>query len=448
MIGESYMNVPVGSSVLTDRVPSLLKRARPLMRLASQYTVAYMATKLLAALSSLWLVRLLPVEEYGFYTLMLTTYGFICTSSDMGATGALSYFRWRVTKSGKSWEPYLLAVMRFRRMIFMMGFSIAAVYVYLTASHMGVAAQAIVPNIAIMGLGAWLSIHSGIISCVLKLGQRFRAVYMVEVSNETAKLLMACAIWASGMATAFAGISGVALGAGIAAILATKFRRQTQAHGNENRYASRRWVRHSNRALLGQILPTLPGTIHFYVQGILVLWLAAYFGSSTNLAEIGALGRLCVIVGLIAGFTDTVLVPRLVAVQDKAVFFRHYLLMWLMQVLSGGGIILVVAVFPSALLYLLGSSYSGLDKELLVAAVTTIIATWGGFTYSINRVRGWTKYQPWSVPVIVAGQVALFLGLDFSTTLGVLMFSMGSFLVSLMYQILLSFVGFYSINKK
>ncbi len=438
---ENFLNTPA-SIVSTSRVPGLLKRARPLMRLASEYMVAYMATRFLAALSSLWLVRLLPVDEYGFYTLMLTAYGFICTSSDMGATESLSYFRWRTAKTGKSWEPYFRAVMRFRRVIFMIGFSIAAVYVYFTARHMGVAVQAIVPNIAVMGLGAWFAIHSSIISYMLKLGQRFRAVYVIDGANEVAKLLAVCAIWVSGIATALAGMAGAVLGAGMAVALAVRFHGQAKRRGDGPQYVSRRWIRHSNRALMGQMLPTLPGAIHFTVQGVLISWLAAYFGSSANLAEVGALGRLGVIIALISGFTSTVMVPRLVAVQDKSVFLKHYLFLWLMQLLSGGGLMLAVVVFPSALLFLLGSSYSGLHTELTVSAATSIIATWGGFAYSVNRVRGWVKYQAWAVPVILTGQVVLFFCLDFSSTLGVLTFGLGTFIVGFVYQLFLNFFGF------
>lgn len=60
--------------------------------LASEYTAAHMAARLLAAISGLMLVRLLPVSEYGFYTLVLAAFTFICTFSDLGATETLSFF--------------------------------------------------------------------------------------------------------------------------------------------------------------------------------------------------------------------------------------------------------------------------------------------------------------------------------------------------------------------
>lgn len=426
------------------RLIPLVKRAGPLLRLASEYTAAHMAARLLAAISGLMLVRLLPVSEYGFYTLVLAAFTFICTFSDLGATETLSFFRWRGGKKNKPWMPYFHAVLRFRRTVFVFGFISSAAYIFYTGRHIGEDIQTILAGIVLMGLSAWFAIQSGIISYVLKLEQRFRQAYAVELSNEGIKLLAVGLIWVVGFATALAGMTSVALGALVAAILASRLLGQRFAKSG---VPKQRHAHQSSRVLLGQIMPILPGTIHFALQGPLIAWLAAYYGSVVNVAEVGALGRLGVLVGVIAGFTGTVFVPRLLAINDERFFFKRYLQWWLVMLAVGVIMILAVRIFPEAFLYLLGDSYSGLHIELIAIAVTAILWTFNGYVYSINRARGWVKRQEYILVVLIAGQVGMFTYLEFSSTLNVLLFSMGTAVLWFSYQLVLNVAGFVRVSR-
>lgn len=418
-----------------------MKRLGPLLRLASEYTAAHMASRLLAAISGLMLVRLLPVSEYGFYTLVLAAFTFICTFSDLGATETLSYFRWRGGKKNKPWMPYFYAVLRFRRTVFVFGFISSAAYIFYTGRHIGEDTQAILAGIVLMGLSAWFAIQSGITFYVLKLEQRFRQAYAVELSNEGIKFLAVGLIWVLGLPTAFAGMASVALGALVAAIFATRLLGQRFAKSG---IPKQRQDRHNSRVLLGQIMPLLPGTIHFTLQGPLIAWLAAYYGSVVNVAEVGALGRIGVLVGVIAGFTGTVFIPRLIAISDEALFLKRYLHWWLVMLTFGGIMMLAVLAFPDVLLYLLGGSYTVLHTELVISAATAVIATWGAYSWHINRARGWVKYQIYRVPVIVACQIPMFFAIDFSTTQGVLLFGLGSIILDVIFQTLISVRGFFA----
>lgn len=421
------------------RLVYLSRRVRPLLRLATEYTAAHMSARILASVSGLMLVRLLAVSEYGFYTLLLSAFGFICTFSDLGATETLSYFRRRAAVKNKTWSHYYDAVMRFRRTLFIFGFFVSSVYVFYTARHIEWDMASTFAGIAIMGFASWYAIQFGIISYVLKLEQRFRQVYALELANEGVKLVAVLLIWALGLTTALAGMTGIALGALVSSVFAARLFGYLSVPVDR---PNKRRAYRSSRALFGQIMPILPGTIHFTLQGPLVAWLAAYFGSVVIVAEVGALGRLGVLLGVIAGFTGTVFVPRLLAISDEKVFFRRYCYWWVVILMLGSIMMLVVMAFPEALLYVLGSSYSSLKNELVISAATAVVASWGAFSWHINRARGWAKYQIYRVPFILVGQIPMFFLLDFSTTRGVLLFSLGSIALDFVFQTLISIYGF------
>lgn len=423
----------------------MAKRVAPLLRLASEYTAAHIAARLLAAISGLLLVRLLPVSEYGFYTLVLAAFTFICTFSDLGATETLSFFRWRGGKRNKTWMPYFHAVLRFRRTVFVLGFVCGAAYVLYTGRHVGEDMPTVFAGILLMGISAWFAIQAGIVSYVFKLEQRYRQAYAVELSNESAKLAIVLIIWAFGMATALAGLVSISLGALLAALLANSL---LAGKGDMGAHTSKQQARRTNRVLLKQIAPTLPGSIYFSLQGVLVTLIAAYYGTVANVAEVGALGRLGALIGVLAGFTGTVFVPRLLAISDEKLFFRRYLLWWLVIFTIACLIMLAVWLFPSELLFLLGESYSGLHRELLVLAATAIVGMWGGFAWNISRARGWVKYHSCSVALTVICQIGMFFFLDFSTTLGVLLFGLGTLTVGFLYQLATNIAGFISLRMQ
>lgn len=417
------------------------RRVGPLLRLATEYTAAHIATRALAAISGLLLVRLLPVSEYGFYTLVLTAFTFICTFSDLGATETLSFFRRRSFIKNRPWMQYFYAVMQFRKKVFIFGIIVSAVYVFYTAKKINRETSEILIAISLVGIAAWFSIQSGIISYVLKLEQRFRSAYLLEIGNESVKLFVVGCIWMLGVATALAGMTGVALGALVATALAGSLWKPTWTKLEDTQAKQRK---QATRILLKQVVPTLPGSIHFALQGVLVAWLAANFGSVVNVAEVGALGRLGVLISVIAGFTGNVFVPRLLVITDESLFLRRYLLWWSVICLLGFVIMMFVWIYPDELLFLLGKSYSGLHSELLVVTATAVVGAWGGFAWNISRSRGWIKYHSYSVPVTIICQIAMFYVLDFSSTQDVLLFGLGTLSIGFLYQLITNTFGLYN----
>ena len=412
--------------------------------LATEYTAAHMATRLLAVISGLMLVRLLPVNEYGFYTLVLAAFSFICTFSDLGSTETLSFFRWRAGKKNKPWVQYFHAVLRFRRTVFVFGLVASTVYIFYTGRHIGWDAQTILAGIVLMGVAAWFTIQSGIISYVLKLEQRFRQAYAVEISNEGIKLLAVSLIWVWGIATAIAGMMSIAIGALIAAMFANHLLGKRFI---EFEKPNQREIYKRQRVLLDQIYPILPGITHFAMQGLFTTWLAAYYGSVGNVAAIGALGRIGALIGVIAGFTGSVFIPRLIAISDETIFMKRYLQWWCVMFVIGGIIMLGVSSYPDALLNLLGDSYAGLHMELTVVAATAVVWGWNGYVYSVNRARGWVKRQEYILVVLVIGQIGMFTYMDFSNTLNVLFFGMVTSLLWVLYQLVLNVAGFMKLDR-
>jgi O-antigen/teichoic acid export membrane protein len=385
------------------------------------------------------LVRLMPTSEYGFYTLILTGFTFICVFSDMGATEALSFFRWRAVKRNSSWSRYFYAVMRFRDKVFFIGFSLSAIYLYFTGGQIGESSQNLLMAIWLLGLSSWFALRTSIVSYSLKLVRRFRESYAIDLGNESVKLLVVAIASAFGMATAFSGLASILIGSIAAVLIANSFLKNVDFVADKPRMYGRQ---RASRILLRQIMPTMPGSLYFSFQGLIIGLLAASFGTVVNVAEIGALGRIGAIISVFAGFSSTVFVPKLLTITDERSFLGRYLIWWLVLIFVGVSMLLLALFFPQILLFLLGEQYSGLYEELLIVVATSVVGAWGGFAWNINRARGWVRFHVFSVLLTILCQVMMYFCFDLSSTSALLAFGFVSVLVGFIYQLGTNILGF------
>lgn len=420
---------------------SFVSKARSWLLLVSEYAGVQIAVKALSAVGALLLINILPVEEYGVFTLLLATLTFLVSFSDFGATGSLLYFWRRAKKKVRIFSIYVHAVFRIRRSLFIGSAALSLIYLLGIYYFKQYDIVGIAVGSGLMILATWHLIQAGTWVYVFRVENHFKQSYVVEVAGELTKLIAVLLLWGTGFMYGWAAMACVLAGAYVSAKVASLFSGKgntvKQVHGD-------RVMRIADGAVKGQVIPTIPWTIFFAVQGPLVAWLAATFGTVRSLAEVGALGRLGAIIGLISGFTISVFVPKLTHVHQEDLYLKYYLGWWL--VLFGIGSILLglIWIWPSVLLMLLGKQYKGLQIELFIAAATSVFMTFEYYAGAINRARGWIKGQALRIAVIVVGQVAMVPFLDFQLTADLLVFGLGTAILAMLVQLGFNVAGFWA----
>jgi O-antigen/teichoic acid export membrane protein len=409
------------------------------IRLLSEYTAAQAVTQLLGVAAGLLIVNLLPVREYALYTFALSVFTFLTVFSDLGVSSALLYFR-RGTRAGQApFTPYIRAALRLRHALLVVGAIGGLSFMAIIAPERGFSAAEIAAVGALMVAAAWSQIGASLNLLLLRLEGNYRESYVAEALGNAVRLLAVAGMWITGAATAWLAMSTGAVGA-----LVTKFAASRKPAQSAEPPAAHATQGKSNpvRGIIGYVLPTSLGAAYFSIQAPLVVWLSAFFAGTESVAEVGALGRLGLIFGLLSGFVGAVLLPRLSAITDDALYRRRYFETW--AVLAGFGLAVIVIgyAFPDWLLLLLGHAYRGLDDEVLVIAANSVLGTWVGYCVGINNSRGWVRHQPGVLAAYASIQVALVFALDLSTTLGILHFALCSSLAALTLQLVVNAVGF------
>jgi len=407
-------------------------------RLFAEYAGAQGAVQLLAIVAGLWLVHLLPVRDYALYTLALSLLTFLGVFSDLGISGALAYFRRETRIRQEPFEPYVLAALRLRRILLLAGAVAGGAFVAWAGTSRGFGPAELCLIGAILFASVWLQIDAAVRLLLMRFEGEFRASYRAEVAGNACRALGVAAMWAASSTSAAAALATNALSSFVVrALTATSAKRPGDDAGHARAHAA---------SLVRFVLPTALSAAYFSIQGPLTVWLAAYFGATRSIAEVGALGRLGVIFSVVSGFIGTVLIPRLAVVTDDRHYLRRVLQCWAVLLAFGGSVVAAAMLFPTAFLFLIGGTYAGLERGVELVAAAAVLANIGGFLVAINMARGWVASQPLVLLVFAAVQVALIAHLDLSTTIGILYFGLYSNLTGMALQMAISARGFLGAN--
>jgi O-antigen/teichoic acid export membrane protein len=409
-------------------------------RLASDYIVAQGLIQGLALGSGLMLVNIIPVREYALYALALSILSFVSVFSDLGISSALMYFRRETNVARTAFEPYVAAALRLRRALMAVGLGAASWFFVWAALNQGFAVQEILMVLAGIAVTLWYQIQASLNLLRLRLAAAYRPAYIAEAAGNAGRLAGAVGMWLT--AATFAAVAMV-VGA-LGAVLTARFSRRSIALiPLESGYAPDADTKIYTRGLVRYLIPTASSGMYFAIQAPLTIWLASYFGQTENIAQVGALGRLALVFGIFSGFMGTVVFPRLSAITDERQYLRRYLVCWGALIPLGLAIAGLAQLAPHGFLWLLGSSYAGLEREVGLVALTSAVVMWGGFAVGVTNARGWVRWQSAVLVLYVLAQVLLVMQLDLSSTHGVILFGLWSAVAGLALQLVVNVIGFY-----
>ena len=370
-------------------------------------------------LSGIAIVRLLDVEQYALYTIATSLLGAMIVLGDSGISSGV------MSQGGAVWQDknklgsVIRTALRLCRL-----FAIAAavlaipVAVYLLNKHgapimlsLGIAAV-LVPSFIV-------SVRNNVLQIPLRLNQDLRSLQLIQFGTNIARLFLL------GGVLSFAPL---ALSALIAAAAATSL---------ANVYLARRSEFYSNssapadpsvqRAIMKIVWRTLPGSTYYAMLGQISVLLLSIFGNTASIAQLGALGRLGIITSVASAVMATLFTPRFARLSnDRPLLLRRFVFMALGMsglCLLGVGI---VALFPQQILWILGSNYGNLEKELVLVALIGATTLLGGLCTSLSFARGIIPNPLVLIPYSLASSV-LFIALnDVSTLRGVLLMGLGT----------------------
>ncbi len=112
----------------------------------------------------------------------------------------------------------------------------------------------------------------------------------------------------------------------------------------------------------------LPGSIYYCISGQITIWVISVFGSTTSLAQIGALTRLSMFITIFSVIITTLVVPRFARLKDnRTLLYNRFTQVLLGLLFLSLVFIYFTYLFPDPFLWLLGADYESLKVELILS---------------------------------------------------------------------------------
>ncbi|MFM0013570.1 MATE family efflux transporter [Paraburkholderia sediminicola] len=373
-------------------------------------------------LCGIWVVRTLSVHEYAWYTIAITLLGAGSVLCDIGVGAAL------MSVAGRLWPDrakinsvFVVAFQTRTRFFIVFGLVIFAAGVALLTRSQSSWAM----SVSIMGLVVLITffqLNFDLMAVLPKLEQSLGVLQRMTISAALLRLVILSLILISPHAVTALAAALVAM-----AFQAYQIRRHYTLSDKDEGFGLAEVKEEFSRVARRQA----PASIYFCVQGQLNVFLLGSFGSATQVAQLGALGRISALLLVAQSVFSNILMPRFSVLKDKAEMRLKYLLYVALFTCVIAAFLGTALLFPETMLSILGGKYSGLNSELLLILASASLYVMEGLLYSLNMSRAWIAPSWIQVVVTLGCQAILLCFMSIDSISRLVMFSSISPIVSI-----------------
>lgn len=180
----------------------------------------------------------------------------------------------------------------------------------------------------------------------------------------------------------------------------------------------------------------------FAFKGQISIFLIGVFGTTSSLADIGALTRFGLIFTIATAIFNNIFAPSFGKIQNSSKLKKMYIFSVSGVSLLSFTITLFVYFFPKPFLWILGENYQNLSYELFLTFISASLGFILSTVYSLNLYKAWIHFTP--LLEIPSDIVAIILGLflfDISTLRGVLYLGILTASINLILHLSNAFYG-------
>lgn len=376
------------------------------------------------------ILRILSTDQYAYYTLANTMLGTMTVLADGGISAGV------MAEGGKHWRDrqelgtIMATGMQMRREFAVVSLlvSLPILYYLLQQQESAVWWQSIL-LILCLTPAFFAALSGSLLQIVPKLHQDINELLKINVGINVVRLIITVPVI---VMFPFAGLA--ILAAGVGQIGGNwQLRKLTLRKANWQAPVSKAY----REKIMVVVKRILPGSIYYCISGQITVWLIAIFSSTESVAQIGALGRLMMMLTLVRMSIEMLVVPRYarLASDRKLVVNRFFQVLALISALC---VVIVGAVylFPDLFLWILGSKYDDLQYEMIIMTLGSCLMLLSGVGHMMSSSRGIIPSPFLFIGSTIVSQVLILIFLvDYTTLSGVLWFAVYSALFNIGYRI-------------
>jgi O-antigen/teichoic acid export membrane protein len=432
---------PVSTPVLAEGYTPVLRRAFDHARRVGNYAVIQACVQLLAFTSGILLVRWLPQREYAYFTIANAMQATLNVLADIGISVGVISIGGRVWQDRHRFGQLINTGLSVRRRLAALAFVIVAPILYAMLIRNGASPLYTLLLIVIVLIGFSIQLSIDVFAVVPRLRSDIARIQTIDFVCAVTRLALIL-----GLIYVFSR-AGLAVAIASAVfflqylLLRSYAAKVIDLNVGENP---------EDRQEIVRLTKKLAANALFYcLQGQITVFLISFFGrQATEVAEVGALGRLGMISAVLMSTLTNILVPAFARCQNKAKLRVLYVLIAGGVALFSLVVLAVAALFPDQFLLILGNRYTHLHRELVLMVAGSVLIAFGSALWMLNSSKAWINGSWLYIPLTLVTQVALIPFTDFSSVAGVLTFNLISTVPAVLLNLGLSYRGFRSFTAR
>lgn len=410
-------------------ISRIRRAASSLARVASLQALV----QLTVAASGVIVVRALSVPDYARYTLAVSAQAILAILADSGIGSVVSAVGGRVCDDRNRFGRLVVTALAFRRRLELGAFILVVPALVWTLLRQGTSGWLAAACAAAVGLAVHFHVSLAVHSAVPRLLLDTTRLQRREVASALVRLLLVGLIALSGAGFVAMLCASTVAYAVQAVLVRALARRSVETEVDPDPEV---------RARMSRVLRTqLPGAVYYAFQPQITIALLAVAGTSTAIAELGALGRLGALFVFGGAVFDYMVVPRFSRVASPALLQRRYLQAIAAVAVAAVAVIGAGVVWPEAILWVLGGKYAHLVPVLVLMLASAALSQLVHAMWALNAARAWIELAWVSIPLTLVTQVVLALCLDLSSVRNALWFGGLSLVPNLVVNAWMSFDG-------
>lgn len=363
---------------------------------------------LLNLITGFLILRLLSVQEYGIYTLAATLQAVGSIGADMAVSQAVVSIG-AAKKDDRSFLARLIAsAIRVRAPFFAAALLAIGGLAYMGFPKIQVSTTGALWIVAAVGTAVALQLSASVRTSLLNVYHDSEGLTRAGLTAALARLVAVFTVCPAAP-WALTALAINVLGLSLSSAVLDRYKRQYIGGAATPDAECTRQIR-------SFIVPLIPGVIYYLLQGQISVLLLAFAGASDALAEVGALGRLGQVIGLLSLLNGYFFQPYFAQIVDRAVFARRVRQVLVAVTAIMAVITLSVIFIPQVWLLILGPNYEGLHGEVVIAMITAQVSAMGALLYSVVIATRMTRGQWWQIVVGIGGQLMFVALVDVTTT--------------------------------
>jgi O-antigen/teichoic acid export membrane protein len=370
----------------------------------------------LSLITGLAIIRLLPIEEYAYYTIANTMLGMMTILADGGISSGTMSEGAKVWQDRKKLGIVLATGAALRKQFAIYSVFITTIILAWLLWHQGASWITIVLIAIALIPSFFATLTDTLFEIVPKLHQEIIPLQQNQINVGLGRIVLSCLTllvfpWTF-VALLANGIPRIVGNYRLKAI-ANKFVDSTQLPDANIR-----------KRIISVVKRMMPESIYYCLSGQITIWLISVSGSTAELASVGALSRLALLVNPLAITFTIVVTPRFIKLgDDKKLLLQTATLILITILLLSGIIVTGVSLFSSQFLQILGSEYAGLNSELILCMIGGCITLISGCYFNLMVNKGWVINPVVYISINVLSIAVSASIVDLSTLSGVLIFN-------------------------